>query len=83
MKENNEMLTPTSSPAEEIFFFSLEYETADERQAFVDRACQGDTRLRQRVDRLYESLADADDIFEKNMPEITVRELVEVLSKLP
>jgi WD40 repeat protein len=40
------------SPAEAIFFAALEKTTAEERAAYLDHACAGDSALRRRVERL-------------------------------
>jgi hypothetical protein len=45
----------TSSSAESIFFAALEKTSPAERAAYLDEACQGDTDLRRRVERLLEA----------------------------
>ena len=48
----------------EIFGQSLALETASERAAFLDSACQGDAALRQRVERLLAAYPNAQSLLE-------------------
>ena len=45
----------SSSQVESIFFDALEKKAGDERSAYLDRACGGDSALRLRVEKLLES----------------------------
>ena len=48
---------------ESIFFAALQKASPEERAAYLNRACGGDTRLRQRVERLLEAHPKAVDSF--------------------
>src|SRR5262245_62084470 len=48
-------MNATSNQAREIFVAAIELHTPDERAAYVERACEGDSELRARVARLLQS----------------------------
>lgn len=77
------MLEPPTEKAEEIFFSALEIDSA-ERQAFLDRSCQGDSRLRAMVDKLLAAQPAAERFFpEGGVARLPVRELSQSLDDTP
>jgi len=48
----------------DIFMAALEKDSLQQRQAFLDKACAGDARLRQRIDLLFESHGQAGSLLE-------------------
>src|SRR5262245_58846450 len=51
-----------------IFWDAAQLASAEERQAYLDRACAGDTRLRHKVEKLLEVRAQAEDYLESPPP---------------
>src|SRR5262249_55899639 len=49
--------------AEELFYAALEFESPEDRSAFLERTC-GSTELRRRVERLLALVPEANDFFE-------------------
>jgi hypothetical protein len=58
-----------------IFLEALEKEDPVQRSAFLDTACAGDVALRQRVEALLESHANAGSFLGKLAPELVAEEL--------
>ena len=58
MSEEQMMEEPTER-AEDIFYSALEIKLPDQRQAFLELACQGDEALRAMVEKLLASQAEA------------------------
>jgi eukaryotic-like serine/threonine-protein kinase len=78
------MMEVPTERAEDIFYSALELQSPDQRQAFLDRVCQGDLALRGMVDRLLASQPAAETFFrEGNIARLPMRELAQSLSKTP
>src|SRR5262249_3873610 len=58
-----------------IFLEALEREDPTERSAYLDTACAGDVALRQRVDALLKSHAQAGSFLDKLAPDLVAGEL--------
>ena len=70
--------------AEEIFYSALEIKPPDQRQAFLERACQGDAGLRAMVDKLLASQAGADKFFQEGgVARLPIRELSQSFADTP
>ena len=54
-----------SDKIDQIFWEALEISSDDERRAFLDQACGGDTRLLQRVEKMLRAKPKAEPFFEK------------------
>ncbi len=67
--------------ADEIFFAALDYETDNERRAFVEAACLGDAELRREVYGLIELVAASEAFFEHASAQLMIpaKDLVEIL----
>ena len=55
---------------QEIFFQTIEIESAEEQQAFLDRACEGDDDLRTKVDGLIRAYRAAGSFLEEPIAKI-------------
>ena len=73
----------TPGQAEVVFFDVLTIEDADERNAFLDKACMGDPALRQEVDLLLNSRASAEQFLDPTRLQITAEDLFETLTNSP
>ena len=59
------MIEVLTEKAEDIYCSALETKSPDERKIFLDRACQGDVRLRSLVDKLLASQVGAEKFFQE------------------
>jgi hypothetical protein len=77
----NDVLT---EKAEDIYCSALEVPSPAERNLFVDRACQGDARLRAMVDKLLASQAGAEMFFkEGGLARFPVGEIAQTIANTP
>lgn len=79
--EMNEIDLVVLAHVGEIFFEALDYETNDERHAFVEEACLGDAELRRKVYGLFEMVAASEGFFEDAAKQLMIpaKDLVEIL----
>jgi hypothetical protein len=59
------MIEVLTERAEDIFYSALEMKSPDARKAFLDRACDGDSALRSRLEKLLASQPDAEKFFQE------------------
>jgi eukaryotic-like serine/threonine-protein kinase len=57
------MIEALSEKAEEIYYSALEIKLPLQRQAFLDRVCNGDALLREKIEKLLASQPEADKFF--------------------
>jgi serine/threonine protein kinase len=62
---------------EDIFCAAMEI-AAEERQAYVDRACSGDAGLRAGVDRMLNKLSKAEQFFENGPASVDISQIAEL-----
>jgi hypothetical protein len=73
-----------SEKAEQLFFSALEIKSPDEREIFLERACQGDADLRSVMVRLMASLPDAHKFFpEGGVASLPMGDLSNSLAETP
>src|SRR5580658_4903613 len=78
------MIEQPTERAEEIFCSALEIESSDQRQAFLDRSCQGDASLRAMVDQLLASQPGAEKFFpEGGVARLPMKQLSRSLDETP
>lgn len=76
-------LDPIQVRADEIFFSALEIEIDTERDAYIEKACASDARLRERVDRLLSAVSESERFFSEDAPtQITTADVVQTLDGL-
>ena len=70
--------------AEEIFCAALDIESGAERNAFIEKSCDGDAALRREVDLFLSALEQSEDYFDDERPtEITASEIANALTHIP
>ena len=70
--------------AEEIYYAAVNQKSPDERNAFVERACQGDGELRAMVEKLLASQREADAFFVEGGPaQLSMAEISEAFTPMP
>lgn len=62
-------MPPVPSRVKEVFFEAAEIASANDRTAFLDRACHGDTELRKRVDDLLSAHGQPDKLLDQSIVE--------------
>jgi len=78
------MTDPLTEKAEDIFCSALEIRSPEERKAFLDEACNGDTALRSTVDKLLASQPAAENFFkEGGITRLPIQKLAETLEETP
>ncbi|HEX4349963.1 MAG TPA: serine/threonine-protein kinase, partial [Verrucomicrobiae bacterium] len=70
--------------AEDIYYSALEIKSPDQRSAFLDRVCQGDTALRSMVQRLLDSQPAVEKFFQEGgVARLPMGELAQSLADTP
>jgi serine/threonine protein kinase len=62
------MIDASAQRAEEVFYAALGMKNPDERSAFLDRACAGDSVLRATVETMLGSQSDVERFFRDSLP---------------
>jgi eukaryotic-like serine/threonine-protein kinase len=62
------MMDAATERVEEIFYAALEVKALDERKAFLDRACAGDSQVRSAVEEMLLSQTDVEEFFRDGSP---------------
>jgi serine/threonine protein kinase len=78
------MIEDLTARAEDIYYSALEIKSLDERKAYLDRACAGDSGLRSQVDKLLAFQVRSEKFFpEGGMGRFPVGELSKFLKETP
>ena len=68
----------------EIFETAVEMESPEERTAYLEDACAGDSEIRTMVERLLASHDEAEDFFQEGSPtQISATEITQTLAEIP
>src|ERR1039457_6845369 len=62
------MMDASTQRAEEVFYAAQDVKSSDERRAFLERACAGDSDLRDVVEKMLGSQADVERFFQDSLP---------------
>ncbi|MBN2162101.1 MAG: serine/threonine protein kinase [Pontiellaceae bacterium] len=82
MKDPRHTSEERSAQANRIFVKSLDIESDEALEAFLEEACQGDAALRQEVDLIFGLQEKAEPLFEAGTPtQITAAEIVNTLTE--